>query len=369
MERIFALKVSPLIVFIALLPAAARADSIELTDGKVLDKLTINAARWEAVEYKLEKSPRPASLPGDQVQAVHRDSTLLDGARDALASGDTEKAIKDLGQVGAAAKPWEQAEAQYLIGRAHLLAGRGKEAQEAFKAYLSRYEGEKDWFVPLAVEGLGESLLAEKKPDSAVERFKDLSKYGERWQLISKLGQAQALLESKKEAGAAEARSLFDEVARERKAPRDLRQKAMVGRARALLLQKDPQRAIRELSDEFFSADAAERLSYSAARAEATLLMGQAYLELPGKEGSEEAEIWLLRVPALYRQHAGAYGQACRLLVDLYQKLGNPKREAEWKERLGAVPGASTSSAPAPARTTPSKERAAAAQTDFANQR
>ncbi len=78
---------------------------------------------------------------------------------------------------------------------------------------------------------------------------------------------------------------------------------------------------------------------YDVRRAEATYLMGRAYLGLGGKENLETAELWLLRVPALYPGRGRVYTLSCRELARVYKDLGNNKRAAEWGRRGRADDG------------------------------
>src|SRR4029453_10252315 len=106
-----------------------------------------------------------------------------------------------------------------------------------------------------------------------------------------------ALIASKGAAAALPARTLCDEIVRTREAPRELKNQALVLRAKILLLQENPQQAAKELTDGFFPPGKAE-VEYSEERAEASLLLGRAYAALGGKENLEQAEIWYLKVPA-----------------------------------------------------------------------
>jgi hypothetical protein len=326
---------------VALLAAAplpeAAADWIELSNGQRRDGVQITAARWDSVQYTIGKAP-PTTLSGEQVVALHRDSTFLEAGRDALEGGDHAKAISLLGSVGQTAKDWEQAEARFLIARAHVLSGKVREADQAFKAYLEKWKPEKDWWVPHAVQELADALLAARQPGTAEIRYKELAEFGGHWAFRSKLGQGFAVLQSKGEPGALQARRLFDEVARAAQAPPALKQQAVVGRSQAFLLQNQPQQAIKELEAEFFSATSGEA-GYTPGRAEATLLMGRAHAALGGKENLEHAEIWFLRAVALYRKQGETYAQACALLTDVYTKLGQKSRADDWKAK-GAAPAA-----------------------------
>ncbi|HVR76230.1 MAG TPA: tetratricopeptide repeat protein [Planctomycetota bacterium] len=334
----------------ALARGGVLADSVEFLGGSRQDRVQVVSAKWDNVQYKLPNSPVSASQDGEKVLSVLRDSPLLDRPRRALDAGDYDTAVKDLSAVGGASPLWVQAEAKYLLGRAHLEKGSHREAMEALKAYLDKHKGEKDWFVPFATHALGEALLALKQPQTAEVHFKELAEFKGRWTDLAKIGQAQAVIMSKGAAGAMQARSLLDEVARSRDANASLKNRARVARARVLLLQENPQGVIKELGDSFFNSPRPGEIDYSPERAEATLLMGKAFLAQGGKENLEQAEIWLLRVPAIYRKEPRVYQEACDLLVEVYEKLGDPARVAEWKARREPSVPAGSSPPAAPAR-------------------
>lgn len=338
-DRILWRAVLPALV-VAPLPEVA-GDWIELANGQRRDGVTITVAKWDGVQYTVAVGKGAStSLAGEQVLAIQRDSTFLQAGRDALERGDFAKAIVEMNAVGSTAKDWEQAEAKFLIGRAHTRCGKVKEADAAFKAYLDKWKPEKDWWVPHAVLELANALLAARQPGTAEIRYKELSEFGGLWALRSKLGQGLALLAAKGESGALAARRLFDEVAKSGQAPVRLKQQAIVGRSQAFLLQNQPQQVPKELGDEFFSNQKPGEIGYTPERAEATLLMGRAYAAQGGKENLEQAEIWFLRAVALYRKQGETYTQACELLSDVYTKLANKGRADEWKAK-GASSSAS----------------------------
>jgi hypothetical protein len=319
----------------------ASADWILLVNGQRRDPVQITVAKWDSVQYQVGKTA-PASLAGEQVAELHRDSSFLQAGRESIESGNYAKAVTELAAVGSTAKEWEQAEAKFLVARAHARAGNLKEADAAFKAYLEKWKPEKDWWVPQAILEFADALLAARQPGTAEVRYKELTEFGGLWALRSKVGQARALLQQKGENGAVPARQLLNEVAKSSQAPTKVRQQAVVCRAQAFLLQNQPQQAQKELQDEFFpSTPKAGEIAYTPERAEATILMGKAYAAQGGKENLEQAEIWGLRVVALYRKQADTYAQACVFLSDVYSKLGNKARADEWKAK-----GASSTAAP-----------------------
>jgi tetratricopeptide (TPR) repeat protein len=330
---------------------------VELTGGKKQDDVKVVLARHDTVQYKRGTAPA-TTLAGTQVLSITRDSAILARPRDKLIpAGDYEGAIKSLESIGTGAEAWEIAEAKYLIGKAYALAGNARQAADAFKAYLEKYKPEKDWWVPHATVGLAEASLSLKQPGTAGLLFKELSGYGGQWDARAKIGQADALVTEKgKEL---EARRLYDEVVRSREAPLELRQRALVGRGRAFLLQGQPQGVIKEIGESFFESPKTEDLVYTAERAEATLLMAKAFVAMGGKADLENAEIWLLRVPALYAGHRSAYLEACDLLVDVYGKLKNAARADEWRARKQALDGGAPAGSSASEPEAPSKKKAA----------
>ena len=313
------------------------ADSIQLLEGQVIGGATgpleVVVAHWDNVQYKIGKNP--TTVPGEKVLSMSRDSTLLQSPREALEAGDYVKAVRELSQVGAKAKEWEQAEAGYLLGKAHYRSGKLKEAEKALKEYLDKHKAEKDWFVPFATFELAEALVKLKQPGTAEVRFKELLDFKGQWEYRSKIGQAETIIATASKEKYLDARRLLDEVAKGREVPPALKQQAVVARAQIFLLQNQPQQVIKELGDEFFEKPRSQEVAYSASaeRADATLLMAKAYLALGGKENSEQAEIWLLKVAALYKKFAEPYNAACDLLVDTYEKLGNKARSGEWRSR------------------------------------
>ena len=337
---------------------ALRADWVELVNGQRYDNVKIVSAKFDAVQYKVGNAAGVSTQTGDKVLTIFRESLLLQRPRQLLEAGDGEKALRDLTPIisgNLKDDDWQKAEAAFLIGRAHRAAGDGKKAIESFKAYLEKNTPAKDWFVPSATHEMAQTLLDLKQPGTAELSFKELAKYGGPWTLRAKLGEAMALIASKGAAAALPARTLCDEIVRTREAPRELKNQALVLRAKILLLQENPQQAAKELTDGFFTPGKAE-VEYSEERAEASLLLGRAYAALGGKENLEQAEIWYLKVPALYRKYTSVYAEACGELAALYEKAGNAQRASQWKSRAessrsGPPQSASPQPAPAPAET------------------
>lgn len=315
---------------------ASQLGTIRLASGRTLEGVEIVQARWDGVQYRQKGGP-VVTQPGAQVLSIERKSDVLNAIRRLVESGDLSRAEETIKTVPAN-QSWAAAEGMVLLAEAYRRAGKSKEAIQVYRDYLAKFKAEKDWFLPQATLGLADVLLAANQPATAAVHYKELQEYGPRWELFAKLGQGEALLKEKGASSALEARRLFDEVLRNRAATLELKQKALVGRARAYLLQGQNDQVVKELSEGMFDAPKPEELAYSAERAEASLLLGRAYMAMGGKENLEQAEIWLLRVPALYGRHADAYAQACDALVEVYTKLKDEARAAEWKRRKSAGP-------------------------------
>jgi tetratricopeptide (TPR) repeat protein len=323
------------------------ADTLVLANGNRTENVQVTMAKHDNVQYKPSTGPA-VTLAANTVQELQRDSNLLQGARAALAAGDWEKALKDFTSSASStgAADWEKAEAAYRIGLCHQGAGRYKEAEAAFKAYREKHEPAKDFHVPFSIRDLAHTYLLLRQPGSAELEFRKLEPFGGHWVVQSKLGQAEAIL-AKGPAEAAKALALAAEVARNTAAPPRLRQRAHVLRARALLLQGQHAQAQKDLEANFFAPSKAAEVDYSPERATATLLMGRALLAQGGKENMEQAEVWFLRVSALFKKYGDVYAQACDGLAETYEKLGRADRASEWRARKpagapqAAAPGAS----------------------------
>ncbi len=309
------------------------ADSIVKVNGTTIDDVTITAAKWEVVQYQIAN--RPQSIPAAQVASIHRTTVNNDlkRGRRALKNGDYATAVERLGSVARAAKDWEQAEAAYLLARAHREGGDFKAADDELKAYLNKYVKAKDWWVPRAIYDRGTVRIALKRYETAEGSFKKLEEMPGQWPARAQVGRARAIEAAKNSAKYTQALQMLLSVARRRSAPLELRHEAYVVRGRIILRQKQYDRAIKELTEVFFNPAKAREYHYDAQRAEATYLMGRAYLGRGGKKNLEEAELWLLRVPALYPNRGRVYTLCCRALAIVYNGLGNKKRAAEWKRR------------------------------------
>ncbi|MCZ6792125.1 MAG: tetratricopeptide repeat protein, partial [Planctomycetota bacterium] len=300
-------------------------------------------ALWDGIQYEQDGQTHP--LKGVDVERIERDSRFLGPARRLLESGKYRAAEERFERIWKNNKGWEKAEAGYFLGRLHLLQGRPKDAMKAFDAYLDAHRDEKDWWVPPAVLGYAEAALTAGRGNTARSYFKELAGFGASWELRAKLGEGNALLVAGKPL---EARDIFRGVINNRRASVALRSEAQVGRARAFLAQGQVSQAIQELESGFFSGRGATQVLYNESRAWATFLMGQAHAAKEGQENLEIAEIWYLKVAALYGYgtYPEVFQETATALADLYTRLGRKDRAGEWRRRAGASNSRGGSSTP-----------------------
>jgi len=323
--------IAPLVVALScFFISSLSADVVVQSNGKRIDGVTVLSAKWDQVIFK-EQGGNTSTFAGDRVSSIQRESAYLQPVRSALAGGDYGKALSGISKLeGRGLKGWQAAELQYLKGKAHLGAGNFVKADGVFKEFVAAQQESKDYWLPHAIYGRGQASIGRGLGSSAQTHFKGLSDYGPTWVLRAKLGEAEGLFLAKKYV---EARTKFNEVANDRKAPPSLKVDAVVGRIDVIVSQKQYDKAISDLDKNFFSNSVGRGFDYGKARAKATYLMGVCYKGLPGKENLEKAEIWLLKAVVLYRQHKTVYINSCKGLADVYKQLGRADRATHWGER------------------------------------
>ncbi|MEE3181478.1 MAG: hypothetical protein VX288_06180 [Planctomycetota bacterium] len=307
---------------------SVKADVVVQSSGKRIEGVSISSAKWDQVLFK--QGNNTVKLNGDKVASIQRDSAYLEPARSSLASGNYKKALSILDKLeGRGLKGWQAAELLYLKGKIYLESGESVKADSAFDLFVKTNRESKDYWLPHAIYGRGQAALNLGRGSSAQQHFKGLAPYGPTWVLRAKLGEAHGLFLAKKYV---DARTKFQEVANDRKAPASLKVDALIGRIEVIASQKQYDKAIADLEKHFFAATA-QVVDYGKARARASYLMGLSYKNLPGKENLEKAEIWLLKTAVLFRQHKSIYKDSCSALADVYKQLGRSERATEWGKR------------------------------------
>lgn len=310
------------------------ADTIVFNDGRRSDDCKIESAQWDQVRYTVGNGGAQTA-PSERIESIFRTprGAGLASGRRALDRGRYNAAIKALAQSGSV--DWEVAETAYLLAKAHEAKGDRKTAEANYKKYVSKHQAEKDWWIPHALYNLGLLQLSGKKAKSADQTFAKLDEFGGNWSARAKLGRARGVVLAKNQGQYLEQAQSLGTLTRNTRAPAALRAEAYVIRARIFVLGRQYDRAIDELRRTFFNPPNSRNNIYSHARADATLAIGLAYLASGGKKNLEQAEIWLLRVPALYRNEGRVYREACDGLSRVYEGLGNNARSQEWEKRAG----------------------------------
>jgi len=321
-----------LVVGMVLVGGVVFADVIVPYRGEPKTDVTIVAARWDQIEF--QTGEQASKLQGNSIERIERDSRQLGAARRLLETGSYTEAAKQFADLSKkASQDWEKSEAAYFVGHAYRLAGDHDKAVTAFEEYLGANQESKDWWVPHAIYELGLTQIDRGDRQAAEEPFSKLSSFGKNWALRSRIGVGHVLAMG---GDHLEARNAFKE-AESRRAPLFLRQEAMIGRAGVLYTQKNYKNVVEELEKGFFSALNGE-IVFNRFRAQATLLTGKAYKAQGGKENLENAEIWFLKVAALYGNFPSEVRVAAGGLAEVYDELGRKDRAAAWRSRAAKSP-------------------------------
>jgi hypothetical protein len=326
-----------LLALVALLALAARpcqGDTIERVDGRKIEGVKVLLARCDMVVYRdprMAGSPVNLTVKGNQVLSIQRESMTLARLRKVIAEGDYRLAEGILKSVSGKSE-WIRAQGMYLLGLAYLSSGNAAGAEKALRAYLREYSARKDFYVPNATLALADALLSAGNADKAQDLYEEMADFGGQWIVRAKLGKAEAILALEGRKGATAAERLFAEVVSNRATPAASRLRAIIGKGKALLARGRSDAAIQWLQGAFFDDPKPADLAFTPERAEASLVLGKASMAKGTMSDLQVAEIWLLRIPALYAKERAALSAAVKLLVDVYEKLGNEERANEWRQ-------------------------------------
>ncbi len=314
---------------------SARADTIEQLNGQTLDDVEIVRAQWDTIQFRQGRSKSVQSVKGATVASITRaaQSRDLSEARKSLTAGRYADAVRRLERVSSGGQNWEKLEASYLLGRALAEAGKHNEAVTQLQKYVQAAEAEKDWWLPSAVYELGLAQTALGDGSAAATTFKSLEQFGGQWGSRAVIGRARAAIESKAEGQYEAATRALNNVTRDRSIPFALRHEAYTLRSRIFIARKQFDRAIKELDSVFFDSSRVREFRYDSHRAEATYLVGRAHIGLGGRENLQKAEIWFLRVAALYPKEWPIQRRTAAALAKVYESLGNKDRASEWAAR------------------------------------
>ncbi len=312
-----------------------QADTVVLANGQTYSGVKIIQATHESVSYQQGKGS-PQRLNAGLVAELIRDSGYLNKIRAALKAGKRKDALTHIKNAEGFGTASEKAEAAYLKGELYLSAGSkySKQAIDAFGAYLKKFSGEKDFFVPHATFGLGSAYLLGNKPSDAKSQFQKLEKFGGRdgiWGFKAKIGLARAIVGTKQ--NLLDARRVLLDVVKGRGVPQTVKEEALVLRARVFNLQEQFKQASDLLAKDFF-ADTSR--TYNQFYAEACIEMGDSYRGRKGKSNLQEAELWYLKATLFGKNYPNARRMAAKSLADVYKGLGLNDRAAQWEKRASS---------------------------------
>ncbi len=323
------------------LAACARADTIYSATGARIECKQIVQADWDNVVYELAGGAR-SNIEGYKVVRLERPSSTLSRIVSLIESGEFEAAEDQIRKAkNFGLQPWEKAKLGFLEGQLYLdwSSEDPSKADQAVKAFESyRAENKKDFYVPEATYQLGRALMAAGKPNASLQYFQELSTYGGTkgiWGYRANIGQALAIIEAVVTTGERqkipEARSLLGRVISDRSAPEDVKEEAIVVRAKSFNAVGDHAQAISEITRGFLRRNG--NLDYDENYARACNVMGDAYRLQGGTANFQKAEIWYLRTTCFFRRYPGEYRHAVNNLVTVYEQLGQKDRASEWKAK------------------------------------
>ncbi|MEE2883485.1 MAG: hypothetical protein VYD70_07135 [Planctomycetota bacterium] len=225
-------------------------DQIIVVGGRNYVDVKIVSATWEQVQYRLAGVSTSQKMAADRVEKLifDQEPAVLSRGRGALDQGDWEGAVNSLRSATSLGDPRHKADAMYLYGLALVKWGQQDPAQlavavTALEAYLTQFEGQKDFFVPYARVALSEAHRGAEDWASAEKALVPLAsgELGKRWILGARLAKAEILLAQQ---NWIDAREIFSSVANDSAADSGMVSSAWIGYATCQLGQRQWSSAI-----------------------------------------------------------------------------------------------------------------------------
>jgi len=179
------------------------ADQIIVTGGRNYEDVTITGATYEQVQFKLPGVSTSQKVDADKVLQLvfSRESSSLARGRGAFEKGDWETASNSFQSAKSMGDALKKSSAMYMHGLALLRwgdtdASKYAAAVDVLNAYLTEFEGKKDFYVPHARMALSEAHRKAGNYSEAESALANLASgnLGRRWVLGARLGKAQSLL-------------------------------------------------------------------------------------------------------------------------------------------------------------------------------
>ncbi|OUU25581.1 MAG: hypothetical protein CBC13_01900 [Planctomycetia bacterium TMED53] len=357
MERILAMnldllrssKLLALILGSLLIPLdldGLRADQIIVSGGRNYEDVTITGATYEQVQFKLPGVSTSQKVDADKVLQLvfSRESSSLARGRGAFENGDWETAANSFKSATSMGDALKKSSAMYMHGLSLLRwgdadASKYAAAISALEAYLSEFEGKKDFYVPHARMALSEAHRKAGNYSEAESALSSLASgsLGRRWVLGARLGKAQSLLAQDKWP---QSREEFSSVSNDSNASTDQICQAWIGYASAQQGQKQWRQAADTIRKQILETRNKEILANTAARAHAWLVWGRSTEEQAGGDAGELqwAMIRYLRAAVMASGGNGeVLAEALYRAKELAKKQGDSERAESLTQRLKQV--------------------------------
>lgn len=322
------------------------ADQIIVTGGRNYDDVTITGASYEQVQFKLPGVSTAQKVDADKVLRLifSRESSSLARGRGAFENGDWETAASSFKAATSMGDALKKSSAMYMHGLSLLRWGdsdpaKYQESITALGAYLSEFEGKKDFYVPHARMALSEAHRKSGNYSDSESALSSLASgnLGRRWVLGARLGKAQSLLAQEKWV---QCREEFSSVSNDSNASTDQICQAWIGYASAQQGQKQWTQAADSVRKQILESRNKEIQANTAALAHGWLVWGRSTEEQAGGDSAELqwAMIRYLRAAVMATSGSGeVLAEALYRAKELAKKQGDSERAENLTQRLKQV--------------------------------
>ena len=330
----------PLMCALFALSTPAWGDRIFTARGLREGKANITKATTKEVEYKLQGVRVAQKINAEEVTNIEFTSlsaTVRNGIGN-IETGDYAGAVRSL-RSGSSLQDPSGHVAGYYLGVALLRWGGVEpaklgEAITAFESFIKKYESDRNWtwFVPFALEKLGQAQIKKGDFSKAEATFSKLSKFSKaRWGVIADLSKAEVLLAQDKYK---DARSLVGRLTQGNH-PTQLAARVWIAYAQCQLGEKQYQQAIKTLDKEVIGKLRGDR-SFGHARARAYILWGDCEAAAAGsdKDKLSWAKVRYLRAITTAGHEGDDLAEALYKALDVCKKLGQSEQAAKLRTRL-----------------------------------
>jgi hypothetical protein len=346
-------------VALSLAAPVTSADTIHLTDGKVIENVQVVSDGLKEVAYKEGRGDKTVASDSVLAIAYEKRPAPLDEAEAALLQEDPESAIDTLDAFvqGALDKPqsvrefkWAPAQAAWRAVQVRYGAGDLEGAKGAAARVIKDFAESR--FVPQAYLTKAAAEFELSQSEAAQKTLEELvglvsaQALSKRWELEARLARSQVDPKAKPAAKRAE----YEKVMAEAGAFPTIKALTRVRLAESFLAEAASNSAgakdLRTKAQEAFAAALAEGAASPSVIASAHAGLGECHFLL-GADADDKAQLQaavleFLRVITLHRDQGLVVAKSFFYAMRCFDLLGDPRRKAEMKRELGALYPTST---------------------------